>query len=164
MSQFTIGVDIGTTGTKTVLIDVVTARIVAQASRESRLFADAPGHAEADPSQWIGNAHSTIRSVLDESGVAPEQVGALSTTGMVPAVVPVAADSAPVRRALLQNDARATAQIERLRGALDSDDVLAATGSAITQQSVAPTAMWLRRTNPRRGRAPHASSGPTTGC
>ncbi|BBY16255.1 FGGY-family carbohydrate kinase [Mycolicibacterium litorale] len=148
MSQFTIGVDIGTTGTKTVLIDVVTARIVAQASRESRLFADAPGHAEADPSQWIGNAHSTIRSVLDESGVAPEQVGALSTTGMVPAVVPVAADSAPVRRALLQNDARATAQIERLRGALDSDDVLAATGSAITQQSVAPTAMWLRENEP----------------
>jgi xylulokinase len=148
MSEFTIGVDIGTTGTKTVLIDVGTARIVAQASRESRLFTDAPGHAEADPAQWINNAHSTIRAVLDESGVAAEQVGALATTGMVPAVVPVDADGLPVRRAMLQNDARATAQIDRLRDALDPADVLSATGSAITQQSVAPTAMWLRENEP----------------
>ncbi|BCI53096.1 carbohydrate kinase [Mycolicibacterium litorale] len=148
MSQFTIGVDIGTTGTKTVLIDVGTARIVAQASRESRLFADAPGHAEADPAQWIDNAHTTIRSVLDESGVAPGQVGALATTGMVPAVVPVDGAGTPVRRAMLQNDARATAQIDRLRDALDPAEVLSATGSAITQQSVAPTAMWLRDNEP----------------
>lgn len=148
MSQFTIGVDIGTTGTKTVLIDVGAARIVAQASRESRLFADAPGHAEADPAQWIDNAHSTIRAVLDESGVPADRVGALATTGMVPAVVPVDGDGAPVRRAMLQNDARATEQIERLRAALDPTDVLAATGSAITQQSVAPTAMWLRDNEP----------------
>lgn len=148
MSEFTIGVDIGTTGTKTVLIDVGTARIVTQASRESRLFADAPGHAEADPTQWIDNAHSTIRAVLDESGVPAEQVGAIATTGMVPAVVPVDADGRPVRRAMLQNDARATAQIERLRATLDPAEVLSATGSAITQQSVAPTAMWLRDNEP----------------
>ncbi|MGE2714857.1 FGGY-family carbohydrate kinase [Mycolicibacterium litorale] len=148
MSQFTIGVDVGTTGTKTVLIDVGSARIVAQASRESRLFADAPGHAEADPAQWIDNVHSTIRAVLDESGVAPEHVGALATTGMVPAVVPVDSRGTPVRRAMLQNDARATAQIEQLRAALDPADVLSATGSAITQQSVAPTAMWLRDNEP----------------
>ncbi|KUI31788.1 carbohydrate kinase [Mycobacterium sp. IS-1496] len=148
MSEFTIGVDVGTTGTKTVLIDVASARIVAQASAESRLFADAPGHAEADPAQWIDNAHSTIRAVLEESGVAAERIGALATTGMVPAVVPVDAHGAPVRRALLQNDARATAQIDRLSEALDPADVLAATGSAITQQSVAPTAMWLRDNDP----------------
>ncbi|WP_197376894.1 FGGY-family carbohydrate kinase [Mycolicibacterium baixiangningiae] len=148
MSEFTIGVDIGTTGTKTVLIDVGTARIVAQASRDGRLFADAPGHAEADPAQWIENAYSTIRAVLGESGVSAEQVGALATTGMVPAVVPVDTHGVPVRRAMLQNDARATAQIERLRDALDPADVLSATGSAITQQSVAPTAMWLREHEP----------------
>jgi xylulokinase len=144
MPQFTIGVDIGTTGTKTVLVDVTEGRIVAQSSRESRLHADAPGHAEADPAQWLANAHNTIREVLSESGVPGAEVGALATTGMVPAVVPVDITGAPVRRAMLQNDSRATAEIEALRGQLDADEVLAATGSAITQQSVAPTALWLR--------------------
>ena len=55
---------------------------------------------------------------------------------------------APVRRAILQNDSRATTEIDRMRGALAPGDVLAATGSAITQQSVAPTAMWLRTNEP----------------
>lgn len=144
MAQFTIGVDVGTTGTKTVLVDVSAARIVAQASRESRLIAERAGHAEADPRQWIDNVHTTIREVLDTSGVAAEEVGALATTGMVPAVVPVDRHGDPVRRALLQNDARATAEIETLRATMDPTATLAATGSAITQQSVAPTAMWLR--------------------
>ncbi|WP_286085597.1 FGGY family carbohydrate kinase, partial [Mycolicibacterium porcinum] len=55
MPEFTIGIDIGTTGTKTVLVDVGRARIVAQATGEARLYSDAPGQAEADPEQWLDN-------------------------------------------------------------------------------------------------------------
>lgn len=148
MPQFTIGVDIGTTGTKTVLVDVDGGRILAQASRDTRLFADATGHAEADPAQWLANVHDTVREVLAASQVPTRDVGALATTGMVPAVVPVDRTGAPTRRAMLQNDSRATTEIELLRTRLDATAVLAATGSAITQQSVAPTAMWLRTNEP----------------
>ncbi|MGV9802524.1 FGGY-family carbohydrate kinase [Mycobacterium sp. NPDC003449] len=148
MAEFTIGVDIGTTGTKIVLLDVGESRIAAQASCDTHLYSDAPGQAEAEPAQWFDNVHAGIRAVLAESGVAPRRVAALATTGMVPAVVPVDRTGTPVRRALLQNDARATGQIEELRSAVDGDSVLAATGSAITQQSVAPTALWLRRYEP----------------
>lgn len=144
MAQFTIGVDIGTTGTKTVLVDVAAGRIVAQATGDTELWAESAGHAEADPQQWIGNVHNTVRQVLAESGVPGERIGGLATTGMVPAVVALDRHGAPVRRAILQNDARATREIETLRAATDPGAVLAATGSAITQQSVAPTAMWLR--------------------
>lgn len=144
MPEFTIGVDVGTTGTKTVLIDVTEGRIAAQASRETRLFAEQPGRAEADPAEWIANVHATIRDVLAESGASPGDIGALATTGMVPAVVAVDLAGSPVRPAILQNDSRATIEITRLQATMDATDALAATGSAITQQSVAPTAMWLR--------------------
>ncbi|MCF6385988.1 carbohydrate kinase [Mycobacterium sp. MBM] len=145
MPEFTIGIDIGTTGTKTVLVDIGHARIVAQATHDAQLFSDTPGHAEADPAQWLRNVHAGIRQVLAESGVTPDQVAALATTGMVPAVIPVDRDGTPVRRAILQNDARASREITELNDTLDTATVLATTGSAITQQSVAPTAMWLRR-------------------
>lgn len=148
MPEFTIGIDIGTTGTKTVLVDIGRARIVAQATHDAQLFSDAPGHAEADPAQWLRNVHAGIRDVLAESGVASAQIAALSTTGMVPAVVPVENAGSPVRRALLQNDARATVEIAELNDALDAETVLSATGSAITQQSVGPTALWLQRNEP----------------
>ncbi|MGU3499056.1 FGGY-family carbohydrate kinase [Mycobacterium sp. C31M] len=148
MPEFTIGVDIGTTGTKTVLVDIDRARIVAQATHEATLHSDAPGYAEADPAQWLRNVHAGIRDVLTESGIGPERIAALSTTGMVPAVIAVDAAGSPIRRALLQNDARATAEIAELKTTLDEDAVLRATGSAITQQSVAPTALWLQRHEP----------------
>src|SRR5690606_8521537 len=99
MPEFTIGVDIGTTGTKTVLVDVDAARIVAQSTGETTLHSDAPGHAEADPWQWLANTLAGIRAVLAESGISPDQVGAVATTGMVPAVVAVDRDGNPMRRA-----------------------------------------------------------------
>lgn len=50
MSALTIGVDVGTTGTKTVLFDTA-AGIVAQASREATLHSPGPGIAKADTDQ-----------------------------------------------------------------------------------------------------------------
>ena len=54
----------------------------------------------------------------------------------------------PLRRAILQNDARATAEIRELAAALPDLDFVARTGSALTQQSVGPTLLWLARHEP----------------
>jgi xylulokinase len=144
---FTIGIDIGTTGTKTVLFDVQRG-IVAQASRSATLYSDAAGHAEADPAEWLSNVHASIREVVVRAGVAPESVVAVSATGMVPAVVLADASGRPLRRAILQNDARATHEIEVLAPRLADVNLVEVTGSALTQQSVAPTAMWLAAHEP----------------
>jgi xylulokinase len=67
---------------------------------------------------------------------------------MVPAVVALDADGAPLRRAILQNDARATDELDDLRAQLHDVDFVSLTGSDLTQQSVAPTLCWLRRHEP----------------
>ncbi|ADT99732.1 MULTISPECIES: FGGY-family carbohydrate kinase [Mycolicibacterium] len=147
MSRYTIGVDIGTTGTKTVLLDT-TSGIVATASRETALHSPAPGFAEADTTQWHANVIDSVREVLAHSGVAPDEIGALATSGMVPAVVPIDDAGKPLRRAILQNDARAHREVDDLAGALADVDLVTLTGSALTQQSVAPTTVWLREHEP----------------
>ncbi|OFJ52855.1 carbohydrate kinase [Mycolicibacterium grossiae] len=143
----TIGVDIGTTGTKTILLDT-SAGIVAQAGREATLHSPLPGAAEADPAQWHANVVDSIREVLRASGIDADDVVAIAVSGMVPAVLPLDASGRPLRRALLQNDARATAEVRRLAAALAGVDLVALTGSALTQQSVAPTTAWLREHEP----------------
>ncbi|BBY66469.1 FGGY-family carbohydrate kinase [Mycolicibacterium helvum] len=146
-SRHYIGIDIGTTGTKTVLLER-SAGIIAQANFESPIFSDGPAFAEADADAWVDNAVNGIRAVLTESGVDPATVVAVATTGMVPAVLCLDADMKPVRRPILQNDARATVEIGELASLIDGADMLTRTGSALTQQSVAPTLMWLRRHEP----------------
>lgn len=144
----TIGIDIGTTGTKTVLLDAHQG-ILAEASREATLYSDRAGFAEADPSQWLANVTDSIRQMVREADVKPEEVRAISTSGMVPAVIPLDASGHPLRRAILQNDARAHVQITELAGQLAKLDLVALTGSALTQQSVAPTLMWLAAHEPQ---------------
>lgn len=151
MSGYTIGIDIGTTGTKCVLLDP-DGGLIAQEGRSATLFSDRPGFAEADPHEWLANVASAIPALLRTAGVAAAHVVALATTGMVPALVAVHADGGPVRRAILQNDARATAQIDALRDAYAGIDVTGITGSALTQQSIAPTLMWLREHEPETWR------------
>jgi xylulokinase len=143
----TIGIDIGTTGTKTVLFETTTG-IVAQASRETTLHSPSPGFAEADTDQWYTGVVESIREVLSTSGINGDSVAAVAVSGMVPAVIPVDAEGKPLRRAILQNDARAHREVGELATALGGVDLVAITGSALTQQSVAPTTVWLRTNEP----------------
>ena len=147
MTRYTVGVDIGTTGTKTIILDTL-GEIVATASRETTLHSPAPGFAEADTAQWYRNVIESIREVLARSAVPPQEIGALATSGMVPAVIPVDGAGKPLRRAILQNDARAHREVAELAGALSDVDLVTLTGSALTQQSVAPTTTWLREHEP----------------
>ena len=66
--SLSIGIDIGTTGTKTVLFD--TSRgILAETSRETTLFSPARGFAEADTGQWLTNVIDSIREIRSQSGI-----------------------------------------------------------------------------------------------
>src|SRR5664279_2234545 len=148
MSTYTIGIDIGTTGTKTVLFDVEQG-IIAQVSRDATLFSEQAGYAEADTRQWYTNVVESIREILSTHAISPEKVVAIATSGMVPAVVALDVNGVPLRRAILQNDARASLEIERIGDELAGMDLVKLTGSALTQQSVAPTLEWLRQHEPR---------------
>lgn len=147
MNRYTIGIDIGTTGIKTVLLDTLDG-IVATANRENALHSPAPGFAEADTEQWYGNVIDSIREVMTTTGVDPRLVSAVATSGMVPAVIPIDGAGKPLRRAILQNDARAYHEVTTLAEALSTVDLVTLTGSALTQQSVAPTTVWLREHEP----------------
>lgn len=144
MGTLALGIDLGTSSTKVALVDPGIG-LVAQASAETELFTPHPGWAEADPTQWWRNVCALIPQVLAQAGLEARDVAAVATTGMVPAVIPIGANGEVLRRAILQNDTRAGAQVETLTARLERRgfDAVAQTGSAITQQSVGPTLMWL---------------------
>ncbi len=143
-----LGIDLGSSGVKAILLDPERG-IVASASHEVDLFSDQPGWAEADTDQWWTAVVSLVPKLLIEANVTKEDVSGIATSGMVPAVVCVNEAGLPLRRAMLQNDARATAEISELRASLAEVDLLRLTGSILSQQSVAPTALWLARNEPK---------------
>lgn len=147
MARLVLGIDVGTTGTKVVAADPDRGP-VAQAGRPASLSSPRPGWAEADPAQWWANVCALVPRVLGEARATARDVAAVAATGMVPAVVLAGADLRPLRPAILQNDARAGQELRDLAAALPGLDFAAVTGSALTQQSVAPTLLWLARHEP----------------
>src|ERR1700677_346058 len=145
MPPLVLGIDVGSTSTKVVLAEPSGA-VLAQASAPVELSSPPPGWAEADPVQWWRNVCALVPRVL---GTRAGDLAAVACTGMVPAVVLIDGAARPLRPAILQNDARATSQITSLAQELADLDLVTATGSALTQQSVAPTLAWLAPHEPQ---------------
>lgn len=137
-----LGIDVGTTATKAVLLDAERG-LIAEAERPVTLHSDRPGWAEEDVEEWWANLATLARELVTE-----EQPAAIGVSGMVPCVVLLDSQGRPLRRSIQQNDARATAEIAELSRELAGADILQRTGSPITQQSVAPTIRWLARHEP----------------
>ncbi|MGD0704278.1 MAG: FGGY family carbohydrate kinase [Trebonia sp.] len=152
MASLVLGIDVGTTSTKVVLADPLTADpltgVVAQASAPAALSSPHPGWAQAQTAQWWENVCLLIPQVLRAAAVTAADVAAVAATGMVPAVIPADAAGRPLRPAILQNDTRAKDEVAELAAALPGLDFTALTGSALTQQSVAPTLRWLAKREP----------------
>jgi xylulokinase len=137
-----LGIDIGTTSTKGILLDPGRG-LVGESERHTTLHSDHAGWAEEDVAEWWANVVSLCRELS-----AQGEIAAVGVSGMVPCVILHDADGQPIRRSIQQNDARAVAEIDELRTRLDGARVLERTGSAITQQSVGPTLLWLQRHEP----------------
>jgi xylulokinase len=147
LGDLLLGVDIGSSGVKAILLDPIRG-IVASSTYGVALYSEHPGWAEADTDEWWLAVTTLVPQLLHDAGVSNQEVAALAVTGMVPAVVLLDEKGRVLRRAILQNDARATREIDEIRSALGDFDLLALSGSVLTQQSVAPTALWLARHEP----------------
>jgi xylulokinase len=136
-----LGVDVGSSGIKGVLVDAngrtdVAAEVPHGISRPR--FGRAEQDAERD---WWGSAAEVCRRLVEKGA---GRVSAVGVTGLGPCLVPTDADGRALRPAILYGiDSRATAQIGWLTDALGADAILARCGARLTSQSVGPKLRWL---------------------
>jgi xylulokinase len=142
-----LGLDIGTTATKGILLDPAVG-IVAEAEAPSSLCSPHAAWAEEDPEEWWHNVATVTRACLRSAGVQPDDVAAVGSSGMVPTLILLDRGGRVLRPSIQQNDARTHEEIEVFRGRVGEDEALEKTGSAITQQSIGPKLLWLRRHEP----------------
>lgn len=147
MTDFVVGIDIGTTATKGIICHR-NGSIVAEEELPATLRSPQPGWAEEDPEEWWINVIGVIRRCLERAQLAPEAIAAVGVSGMVPTLILVDREGKVIRPSIQQNDARSHEEIEHFKSRTDAVDILQRTGSAITQQSIGPKLLWLRRHEP----------------
>ncbi|HET9720331.1 MAG TPA: FGGY family carbohydrate kinase [Solirubrobacteraceae bacterium] len=142
-----LGIDIGSSAVKAALVEPETGVIAFEQSQVA-LHSPRPGWAEADTAEWWTGVCRSVAKLVGRGGHGAGNIEAVACSGMVPAVLPLDLEGRPLRRAILQNDARATLQLDELRQLLEDLDLVNLTGSALTQQSVAPTLRWIAENEP----------------
>lgn len=139
-----LGVDIGTSSSKGVLVDD-RGHVIASAVREHEVSRPHPGHVEMDAEVWWAEFRSLASELTAEAPVA-----GVGVSGMGPCVLLTDADDQPLRPAILYGvDTRATTQIESLTVELGGPDaILERCGSVLSSQAVGPKLRWVAEHEP----------------
>ncbi|MFE2544958.1 FGGY-family carbohydrate kinase [Actinacidiphila glaucinigra] len=147
-----LGVDIGTSSSKGVLVDA-SGTVIATAVRAHTVSRPRPGHVEMDPETWWLEFCGITRELLSD-GARGARVEAVGVSGMGPCVALADAANRPLRPAVLYGvDTRAVAQIARLDAELGRQAVLDRCGSVLSTQAVGPKVAWVAEHEPEVFRA-----------
>lgn len=149
MPDFFIGVDSGTQGTKTVVVDAE-GRVRCSASVSYSLIEGLPhGHMEQHPETWADAMKQTIRGAVKDAGVDPGNVRAIGVSGQQHGFVPLDGSGAVIRPAKLWNDTSTAKECGELTEALGGvEEVIRLTGNSIPPGFTAGKILWMRRREP----------------
>jgi len=147
MADYILGIDVGTTGTKALLIDP-TGAVVASATEEYPLHTPRPGWAEQDPQDWWRGTVAAIRRVISASGARPEEIRGLGLSGQQHGSVFLDKDHNVLREALLWCDQRTAAQCAWIHDTVGFDKVVGETLNPVLTGFQAPKIVWLRDNEP----------------
>ena len=144
---YVIGLDIGTTSTIGILLDVDTGRR-ALATRPVTLHHTHPGWAEEDPTQWWANVCAIVPELLAQGAVAASEVRAVGVAGMLPAIVLLDGDDQLLRLSIQQSDGRCGEQVQQLKTEVDESAFVRKAGNGVNQQLAAAKLRWLEQHEP----------------
>lgn len=147
MPQYAMGIDIGTTGVKTILISGE-GELTAQETQPHDLLSLRPGWAEEKAELWWANAAATVSRIAKAHGDKLSGLRAIGCSGMVPAIVLLDREGNPLRNTIQQNDARAVDQLCRLEKELDQEELYRRTGGYTNAQHVLPRLLWVKENEP----------------
>jgi xylulokinase len=145
--QYLIGVDIGTSGTKSVLFDK-TGREIASASVEYPLYQPQNGWAEQDPADWWRAAASTIREILEKGRINPGDVKGVGLSGQMHGLVMLGAGGNVLRRSIIWCDGRTGEECCEITEHVGKERLIAITANPALTGFTAGKILWVRRHEP----------------
>ena len=145
MSKLLLGIDYGTGGCKTTVLDE-TGKFVGEASTEFPTHHEHPGWSEQDPQDWWDALKASLAK-LAASGVDLKAVAACALDGSTHNAVLLDADFRPVRRTIMWTDQRSTAECDALRAGW-GEKIFSTCYQMPAPTWTLPQMMWLKANEP----------------
>ena len=144
--SYVIGVDLGTSAVKTVLVDKQ-GNIAYETSESYPLSQPKAGYSEQSPEDWVKGTLTSLRRLVEISGVSPDEIEGLSFSGQMHGLVLLDEDNHVIRPAILWNDTRTSKQCRRIEDTL-GDELLQIARNRALEGFTLPKILWVQENEP----------------
>ena len=144
-----LAIDIGTSGTKLLLLDAATGGSCS-VTMPYETYRPETGWAEQDPDEWWQAVCAGIPRLLEKAGVTAEDIAAIGVDGM--SWTPVLLDEAGqcLGRTPLWYDTRSQAECGEIRATVGEEAVFETSGNPIQPYYTYPKVRWFRKRYPEK--------------
>ena len=143
-----LGLDIGTGGTRAVLIDRSGTVIASHSSEHAPIHSEHIGWAEQNPDDWWRAAKTAISGVLVDSGHAGSEIEAVGLTGQMHGCVMLDSNGEVLRPALIWCDQRTQPQCDWLTETVGFERLIELTCNPALPNFTLTKLLWVREHEP----------------
>lgn len=145
--EYLIGIDVGTSATKTVLFDKK-GNIIASASREYPLYQPHNGWAEQKPEDWRDAVIATVEEVVKKSGAGKDEVKGIGISGQMHGLVMLDEAGNVIRPSIIWCDQRTGEEVEEMLEIMPRERWIEITANPPLTGWTAAKILWVRNHEP----------------
>ncbi len=146
---YLLGIDIGTSGTKTLICDEA-GKVLATAMAEHPIHSPKPSWSEQSPADWWSAATIATKAVLKKARVKGSAISAIGLSGQMHGSVFLDKSGKVIRPAILWNDQRTAVECDEIqKKAGGRDQLIEMVANPALTGFTAPKILWLRKNEPK---------------
>ena len=145
--NYLIGIDIGTSGTKTVLFDQV-GKAISSFTVEYPMHQPKNGYAEQDPRDWYYATIESIAAVVKASGVKSSEIKGVGLSGQMHGLVMLDKDDNVLRNAIIWCDQRTALECDEITAKVGKERLIEITANPALTGFTASKILWVRNNEP----------------
>lgn len=145
--KYLLGIDIGTSGTKTVLFDRG-GNPISSSTAEYPLYQPEIGWAEQDPLDWWKAVCITINQVIKDSNINPESISGIGLSGQMHGLVMLDGDGNVLRKSIIWCDQRTAKECVEITEKVGEKRLIDITANPALTGFTASKILWVRNNEP----------------
>ncbi|MFC3038692.1 xylulokinase [Virgibacillus xinjiangensis] len=145
--KYVIGVDLGTSAVKVLLINqdgVVTQEV----SKDYPLYQERTGYSEQDPRDWVDQTIKALSDLTRQFEGDPTDIEGISFSGQMHGLVLLDDRNEVLRNAILWNDTRTTQECNEIYERVGKDRLLDITKNLALEGFTLPKILWVKNNEP----------------
>ena len=139
-SEYLIGIDIGTQGTKSALFNT-DMELIGTAFENSVLISPEPGTVWQEADELYLSCARTIHTLIDKTGIRPEKIAAIGIDGQMAGIMGISADGEASTYYDSWLDMRSSRYVDQLRS-LGGDAMILSSGGQVTSNHASKILWW----------------------